>query len=360
MSDLVKHELGVHLNLRHADYLEDCGLGYGAMGLLARSPVEWHWQSPWNPLRPTEAPKKAYDRGTALHVAYLDGLKVYNRIYGVMPSKNSHPHAADTIRDLQAACERHRLSTSYAVKSELVSRLIRAKAPVDILEDLQARFRRSGKMPISEADDAAIRLSHRMAFAAGQGMVLPGGKKIKLADAFKGGLHEVSVFWVDEDGIRQRARFDKLKPNLSGDVKSITDWKKSDFKQSLLREIMIRGYINQPPHYDEARRQLRIAVAEGRVFGGTKTQRKRLTEIAKAEDWGWAFIFAKLDGAPQTRAIIIDREGPQYARAVQAREEALTMFLYYREQFGMENQWLDPDVIWEPAAEDWPSWSEAD
>lgn len=360
MPAIVRHQLGVHLNLRHDDYLQDCGLGYGGVNMLARSPPEWHWQSPWNPLRPAEPVKRAFERGDALHVAYLDGLKVYEKVYGVMPSKWSHPTALDTIAELQAACRKHKLNTAYAVKADLVRRLIEADAPVEILEQVQSTFRRSGKKAIPPEDDAAIRMSHAMAFKSGQGLLLESGRKITLADAFKGGLHEVSVFWEDEQGIRHRARFDKLKPNLSGDVKSITDWKRGNFKQALLREIMIRGYLMQPVQYDEGRHALRKAVAEGRVFGGTKTQRKRLEEIAKAEEWAWAFIFAKLDGAPLVRAILIDRQGPQYMRAKQAREEALTMFLMYRDMFGMEQQWLDPDVIWEPTAEDWPMWSVAD
>ena len=351
------HSLGVHLNLRHESYIDDLGLGYSGLKLLAVNPIEWWFASAWNPLRPPEPPKAAFNRGEAGHVAFLDGLKVYNRLYGRMPTGKTHPDYADTIAELLALCGKHGLSKVYIQKAELVDRLQRAKVKEKILAVEQAKFLRTGRRPISETDDNAIRMTQRMAMRSRQELNV-GASHLTLRQAFTGGLHEVSVFWVDENGIRQRARFDKIKPNMTLDLKTLTDWKKSDFKQSLLREAIIRGYVLQWAHYDEGRRQLCKAVDEGRVFGGTPMQRKKLDAIAEAADWAWVWVYAKLDGAPQVRGIVPDRAGPQYAKAVEQRAQALTWFQFYREMYGMETPWFDPEVVWVPQDIDWPSWAE--
>lgn len=353
------HEDGVYLNLPHARYLGDSALGYSAMKLLASSPVEWWWDSPWNPLRPPEKEKKAFERGEAAHVAFLDGLGVYSDAYGIRPTRKTHPDLAATVDDLKALCAAHGLPTTAKVKQDLLDRLEGAGLGDQTLASVEAAFEASGKLPIEEEDDAVIRLVHRMAFRSREEMGL-GDEHATLSDAFAGGLHEVSVFWTDENGIRQRARFDKLKANVTIDLKTITDWRRGDFKRSLLRECVIRGYVIQAVHYDEARRQMQKAVDEGRIFGGSTDELERLREIASSAQWKWAWVFAKLDGAPQLRVVIPDREGPQYKRAQIVRQEALSAFVRYREAFGMERQWCDTNIIWQPEDADWPAWSLSD
>lgn len=357
MSEGVEHELGVWLNQRHADYIQDLGLGYGAVVENVLSPVEWWDASVYNPLRDPPPVNKGFLRGTALHMRFLDGKALYDKTYGVLPTRRSHPEYLDTVEQLKEACARHKLST-HGLKDELIARLVRAKAPEKILSVERRLIIRKGKTEISERDDARIKILHAMTMRSEEQLRMPSGGGLTLAKAFKGALTEVSVFWVDENGIRQRCRFDFLKPNFTGDLKSITDWRRGDFKQSLLREIILRGYIIQWAHYDEGRRQLRKAVAEGRVFGGNKTQRKMLERIAEAEAWAWLWVFAKMDGAPQVRGIIGRPGSLQYEKAVQQRETALALHLYYKEFFGgYDTPWFDTEVIWEPDDTEWPQFS---
>lgn len=360
MAELVTHPLGVHLRQRHEAYIADCGLGYSALKWYAVNPVEGWWRSPWNPLRPEEPENKGQFRGSALHVQFLDGARTYQRVYGIKPTVENHPGHLDTITDLQAALRGLGLSTAYQRKDELVDRLLKVRKgqrPL-VLEAELRKFRRAGKLAIDPDDDAKIRLLHQMAVKSPEKVVIEGvGEKLTLAQAFRNALTEVSIFWEDENGIRQRSRFDLLKPNFTGDLKAITEWRPSDFKQSLLREAVIRGYVLQWAHYDEGRRQLRIAVDEGRVFGGNKTQRAKLARIAEADEWGWLWVYCKMEGAPQVRGIAPSREAPQYLKAVEQRQAALDLFLYYRTLFGMDQMWVDLDVVWTPEDTDWPSWS---
>lgn len=354
MAQLTRHELGVHIGQPARLYLDDCGLGYSAIKENYLSPVEWWEKSPYNPKRTAETLTPAFFRGEAFHMHVLDGPKVYEKTFAVLPTKDSHPDYLDTVPQLAGACARHGLST-HGTKPELIARLIKAKAPVKILDHERYLLgAKKGRRSISETDDTRIRILHRMMMRSPGELRLPDGDHFTLAQALKNALTEVSIYWVDENDIRQRARFDILKPNFTGDLKSITDWRTGDFKLSLLREIVFRGYLIQQAHYFEARQQLRRAVDEGRVFGGNKTQRKRLGEIAAAEAWAWIFIFGKMDGAAQVRGIVLDHINSRFTRAQEQRQQALAMHGYYRDFFdGYDTPWFDPDVIWTPEEEDW-------
>jgi hypothetical protein len=366
MSDLVEHELGCHLNQRHEDYLQDHGLGYSSIKELFLSPSEWWNSSPHNPLRAVvddDENKLAFKRGAALHTHVLDGPRLYDRVYGTMPTRYSHPDALDTVEELKEACAIYGLD-DRGLKSSLVQRLVTARkkdkrmAGVEILLDLQDQFSRTGKKAIAQSDDFRIRMLYRMMMRSPEELKLPDGDHITLKSALEKSLTEVSIYWVDENGIRQRARFDLLKPNFTGDLKSITKWKKTNFKQALLEEVIFRGYMIQDAHYHEARKELRKAVAEGRVFGGNKTQRRLLERIARSDYWAWVFIFAKMDGAPQVKGIVVRPDSGQFKKAQQQREEALANFLFYREfHGGLDVPWFDPEVVWEPAEDEWPMFS---
>jgi len=77
------------------------------------------------------------------------------------------------------------------------------------------------------------------------------------------------------------------------------------------------------------------------------------------------WVFAKMNGAPQVKGIVLPRvlpwlldangqPSPHYAEAVQQRDTALLNFQYYRDFFGMERPWFDTEVIWTPEHNDWP------
>lgn len=359
MSELVEHELGVWLNQRHEDYLPDHALGYSAVKDIYLDPTEWWDSSSHNPLREIDDGddyKLAYRRGAALHTFTLDGSRLYERIYAVRPTRATHPDALDSVAQLTEACRALNLD-HRGLKADLVWRLVKAKSPWPILLDLQLRFDNSGKKDISQRDDFRIRMLHRMMMRSTMELKLQDGA-ITIRDVLHNSLTEVSVYWIDENGVRQRARFDVLKPNLTGDLKSITKWKKTNFKVALLQEVILRGYMIQAAHYHEARIQLRKAVAEGRVFGGNKTQRKLLERIARSDRWAWVFIFAKMDGSPQVKSIVIRPDSGQFIKAQQQRDEALANFMYYREfHGGLDIPWFDPEVVWEPKEEEWPLFS---
>lgn len=351
------HPPGIYLGLAERAYQADASLGYTSMKLLKNDPFEFWERSAWNPNRPppSEDEKKAFLLGTAYHVLQLEGLDIYDMAYGIAPTPADYPEAIDTIRDLQREL-RLRGQPVSGQKSELVQRLHSVAPDLEILELLMEQFREQAKRPISRRDDSILRRLYAMAMAAPDDIKLLHGEVTTLRQAFTGGLSEVSVFWVDDNDIPMRARFDKLKPNSTIDLKTISKWDDSkDFERTLLKEIKHRDYWMQVAHYHEARHQLRRLAAEGLIYGGTEADRNYLMEVAEADEWTWVWIFAKVTGAPRLKAIPGHADNLRFTRAQQGREEAIGKFIINRAQFGLEYgyPWIDTNMIWDPSEDEW-------
>ena len=360
MVHLVEHPDGVYLNMRFESYLADWAIGSKALIPLLQEPAEWWWDSVFNTIDPQPKEDKSHFRlGTAVHVAFLEGMDVFRAIYGVAPTAQDFPDALDTVNDLKDACRDRGLGVS-GVKDDLIARLIGAGAPVEILSEKLKEWSRRGLIPLTQAEWSKVMLLYRQAMENPNELHTVGSDSIRLSDAFRGGLSEVTVIWTDENGIRQRARFDKIHPNSTVDLKTFAQWKKGNFKKALLDEAVYRGYIIQAAHYEEARRQLRRLHREGLVFGGTESQLEELARIAKSEAWAWIWVFMKTARAPLVSGIRLDLGGLRFHEGVSQREAALANFIAYRTFHGLEpgKMWFDPaDSIWEPTDEEFSAFA---
>ncbi|MBU0801424.1 MAG: PD-(D/E)XK nuclease-like domain-containing protein [Alphaproteobacteria bacterium] len=356
--NLVEHAEGIYIGQRFEDYRADWALGSGSIKTLVTSPPEWWWDSPFNTLRrpdSTDTEKAHFRLGTATHVALLEGMDVFEAVYGVAPSKKDFPNHLDTNDELKEACREFGLPVS-GKKDDLIERLLARNPKIRILKVEIDAWEAQGKIALTDIEWGKIMRLHRIAMRAPGQLATTGGEFTTMREAFTGGLSEVSVFWVDEDGIRQRARFDKIHPNATVDLKTFANWTKGDFRKALLREVVVRGYTIQAAHYDEARRQLRRLFAEGKVFGGTPEEIEILKEIAAADEWAWIWVFAKTAGAPLVQGVLFDRAGSNYTYAAQQRATGLANFAHHREFFGLEPDvmWFDPEAVWAPGDEDFP------
>jgi len=86
-----------------------------------------------------------------------------------------------------------------------------------------------------------------------------------LATALVGGLNEVSVFWRRNDGVMCKARFDRLKPNGVGDIKSIENQYDRSLDAACVNAFLTLRYDMQAEHYLEARSQMRLLTARNAI-----------------------------------------------------------------------------------------------
>jgi len=92
-----------------------------------------------------------------------------------------------------------------------------------------------------------------------------------LRDALDGGMNEVSVFWQGPHGLMLKCRFDRLKPQGIGDLKTIENEYKIELERACRQDIERRRYDIQADHYLEGRNQMRELVRMGKVFIGGPT-----------------------------------------------------------------------------------------
>lgn len=373
MGEIVEHADGVYLNMTEEAYYADWAIGSTSLKTLIASPPDWWWESPFNTLVPPKASKdeeatKAQLFGSAVHCALLEGMDVFTAVYGVRPDKFTHPHCMATSDDLKAELRRigEKISGS---KDELVQRLLENDPAYagKVLDCVVEAWMERGQKPLSRVDFNKIHLMERV-------LMGPKGKPTRLGKAFVGGLSEVSVFWTEGDGVRQRARFDKLKPNATIDLKTFSNWQNRDFQKAILRDAAIKGYHIQAAHYEAARHQLRRLVAEGKVYYPTTNDPalaekvhadlELLKEVARAEEWRWVWVFYKTDGAPRAKGVIMDwaKEFKGiFEEAEGRRQEGLANFAHYKSFFGLSQEnpmWADLEQLWTPEASDWPFYAQ--
>ena len=393
--DVIEHDDGIYLNLPQLDYLNDWALSYSAFKTLLSSPPDWHWESVFNRLvdnvKRKETPAMRF--GSALHAALLEGMPVYERKFGIVPTQADHPKALRTVEEI-----RHAIKTLGASpkgnKPQLIDQLLQLNPRAKILDAIVDEWRQThrGVTELNREEDTQIRL-----------MVQLARRHPELASAFSGnGLSEVSVFWTDINDVRQRARFDRVKPNASIDLKTFSNWQGRDFKKALLREAALRMYDLQANHYDVARHEMKRLAEEGAVFlcfdekeedvdgvrwgvvidndGEVLRERElkkdeetqtlivpadeetiaRVREVLATPVWEWVWIFYKTDGAPTAQPVRLDRKTKAFERGGDLRQGALTSFLYFKGMFDLDRMWVRLDPMWTPDDEDWPFFMSAD
>jgi hypothetical protein len=381
MAQIVEHPDGVHLHMSEDAYFADWALGSSSIKTLFSSPPDWWWESPFNLLQPQARKKKnALEFGSALHVALLEGMQTFRTVYGVEPTKYDHPNALDTMDDMKAWLKDRGEKVSGS-KADLIERVLACDPNAPVLERIVAKWAQQGKRPISRTDFGKITLMERL-------LMGPPSQPTRLGKAFTGGLSEVSVFWTEEVQIgaavvkiRFRARLDKLKPNASIDLKSFSNWEGREFHKAMLRDAAIRWYPLQAVHYEKARQKLREFVAAGKIFAppGCEAEIELLQEIARAETWRWVWVFYKTDGAPRAKGIVMEWHGPGgmategqgkhgaiYNYALGQYQQAIAGFHQYAAHYGLgfnddgsgKPMWVDLETLWDPAVEDFPSYSQ--
>lgn len=389
-SFMLEHPDGIYIDLPFLDYLNDWALSYSAFKELNSSPADWWWNSPFNVLEDqVQRSTPALRFGSALHCGLLEPEGELERRFGVKPSEDMPEYRdyARTIPDLKKAIMDLGNKPKGPNKPDYINELLELDPNAKILDLAIDDWRRKGFTELTADQFTLLRLMMRMA------QLHP-----HLKNAFTGrGLSEVTVIWTDEDDIRQRARFDRLKPKASIDLKSFSNWKGREFKQALLREAALREYPMQAAHYDEGRRQARRLLDEGKIYfcsevvltdaeieainaerlaenpdekdlleiGSKRTAFRAPTEdelalvreVMGSEEWEWVWVFYKTDGAPTAQPVRLNRDNLAFSVGQEHRRAALSHFIHQREMNGLEpgKMWLRLEPMWTPENEDWPA-----
>lgn len=296
---------GVYVGLEAEKYFAADRLGSTDLATLHKSPADWWYKSRHNPdysFRPTAE----MQFGSALHALVLEGEDAYRKVAVISPFDNFRTKEAQLWRDATLA-----------------------EGLLIVTPDMDRRIRHM----------AALILNHP-----------------ELGDPMQKGLSELSVLWTHEPtGIRLRARFDKLLPRFTIDLKSFGDHGRGvDMTQKCLWLVKDRHMDVQRFMYFLARQAMAGLIEQGAVFGATPTQTEWLARVAAIEDWRWAWIFYRrrdddAGHAPVVKPIYRSHFDATFESGRQKFEVALQNYRTFVDRFGFKVPWAVVEPGEEPA-----------
>lgn len=344
---------GVYINLPESIYFAVDALGSSDLKTLLRNTADWWYGSRHNPDREEADDSKSRILGRALHALMLEGEQAYAGRISVAPDPRDYPGALVTTDDIKAWLkERDIPFLSKAAKPELVQ--IAKQSGAQVWDDIIARHKEDvelyGKMPMQPRQDRALRHMARLVEA-----------EPSIGKALRVGLAEVSVFFERDDApdILFRARLDSVAPNMTIDLKTLSNWKGRTIADMARRQVEEFEYDIQRRFYDEAREKMRAFIKGGQVYvydatleegefytmdALEKHERKVLKDIAKSEKWLWVWLFYQLrDDKAHKAPIVIPRfhvpAGEVWTEAGDKIRKAIANYQDFAARFGLDEPW---------------------
>jgi hypothetical protein len=299
-------EDGIYFGLDEDEYHADTALGSTDKKNLLGEPAAYWWGSPLNPMREEKEESAAMIKGTAVHAFVLDGPDVFAASYG------------------------------------------RCEFPGNRKAGIEERkvFEEEGKISLPAKDYDRIVMA---------GTIIRLNPDI--AEAFSGGMPEVSVFWtetIDGEAVRQKARLDYLKVRAVCDLKSHAPMDGISFEASCLRAIKTLRYRIQIQSYLNARAKLPELVAAGAVHGDHDPE--WLAKVVAAQEFAFVLCFWSSKGAPLTWGSKFSPGNPTLDVAQRDIDMALRRYVELRREFGEDRAWIRATPLNEADGERIDNW----
>ncbi|MCR5875122.1 PD-(D/E)XK nuclease-like domain-containing protein [Phenylobacterium sp. J426] len=315
---------GVYIGLDADRYFAADRLGSTDLTVLHNRPADWFYGSRHNPYRPERETSEEMAFGSALHVLLLEGEEAYRKSVAIKPA---------TYVDAKTGEVKPWNGNSGVCKAWL------------------EQHDRPGVTIISE--DADRRVRHMAELIRNHP---------ELGPPMQAGLSEVSVLWTNDQGVKLRARFDKLLPRFVVDLKTFGgDAKGRTITDQCLSLVAQRHMDVQRFLYFQARQKMRELIEAGRLVGGKPQEREWITKVAAVEDWKWCWIFYRRRDdargyAPIVKPILRSHFDTSFESGRQKVEVALANYRTFVNRFGLDVPWAVIEPAEEPTDHSFPPW----
>lgn len=290
-------EPGIYFGLNEDRYHADPALGSSNLRAILKSPSDYWWNSWMNPTKPEPKDTKDAQRGTAAHVYMLQGKPAFDAAYVRRPDD---PEGATPP-------EKGAITKEWNKKASAAGKTL-------IHGDDYDRIKIAATMIISDPE---------------------------VAEAFIGGIPEVSVFFRREDApdMPLKVRLDYLKPRAVTDLKSIKNLLKIDFEEYCLLMFARRNWAMQADLYLEGRRAMKALAAKGAVFGADY-DKPLFKKIMESDEFAFGWVCYQADGAPLTWGKHVSPGNPILDIAHDQIEESIRRWRKNVQAYGTE-MWVD-------------------
>lgn len=342
---------GVYFDLPEDVYFAQDRLGSSDLSKLSTQGFGWWWQSRHNPRR-VSVPSPYQNFGRALHKLLLEGATAFARDFAVAPDPATYRRVLKTVKDCQDALEA--AGQMPLKKSGLLAAdwhdLCRLHLPADVVvwDNVMADFDklRGARAAISADDGALLKIMHQMILDDDT----PAGEQIRQVIGVGSEwplMTEISFLWHDDKGVARRARFDRLTPNYTLDMKSLTNWKGKPVDQHAVDQIKSFNYSVQVGDQHIARMIMTdLIAAKGgdAIIGGTTEQRAFLIAMSQKRvpfEWVWLFyqVPSNAGSAPIVLPIWEDWKGPHHLAGHRKAVKARDKYLEGVRRFGLDRPW---------------------
>lgn len=304
---------GIYLGLSNDRYHADDALGSSNIRDLIKGPnLYWH-KSPMNPKRIKDKLTPAKIVGNATHRILLDGKDLFETEY---------------------------IRGPYGPNDDDLS-------PAD-----KTALTKGAKKTLLESQELLVQEDYD--FVVGCKEVLDADPKLR--GCLDNGLSEVSIFWTrKEDGVRCKARLDKLKLRGIGDIKTIANERERPLDEACYLDFATYRYDIPAAHYSEGRRQMASLLAAGKVFiqanvddtmnllNREKDEAGKLLDFlencASQRTFGFQLVFIPKKGAPDAWSMVLSPGNPVLDSARRDIEYGIALYLEAKERYGT-SRWL--------------------
>lgn len=342
-------EPGIYFGLGEDDYHADDSFSSSGIKNLLVSPLTYWVNSPMNPDY-EEATSDPMRTGKAFHKRIVEGAEAFDECYVQELDPADYPEVLVTADDLKARLSELGLKKSGA-KIDLIKRLQEAEPDTQIWDLLLEQHEGAHEGKILIKPDLYESVQRAAAIVDRQ-----------VGKAFTGGYPEVSLFWIDELGVRMKCRVDYLKTQAQVELKSFNNPFKRPLDKAIATAMANEGYMVQGVVYLHSVQQVKEMLRAGKGVVSGDVDPAWLEAFKNHPDHAFIFVFVEQGKVPNVRVREFTRGAHggdlnlYFMTPWQRYREAMETYARYREHYG-EKPWIENDPMRPFEDRDFPLWA---
>lgn len=331
---------GIYFDLPEKIYHSDSSLGSTSIKELAKKPCKWQYDR-LRPVREVEAEHLKW--GHAWHCRVLEGKAAFEERYAKIPTPADYPDALNTTDQIKDFLRMHGQKLT-GNKPELIARAKLLDNCPPIFDEILARWRLEHPDHTELTDRQVIEIEDAVSNMHRDDML----SAVMVAGSLINGAAEMSIFWIDQHGIRRKCRFDySLAPTATRvksiivDLKSFQTFKGGSDDEAALRKVYEECYDLQVAGYMEGYYAGRELLAMGQVFG-TPPAGSYLKDFLHSDGVEWTWVMMRRDNGMIPITLTVDTADEMFKHAGNIVNDALHTYQKYMATWGENALWTPP------------------
>ncbi|SPL65410.1 PD-(D/E)XK nuclease-like domain-containing protein [Ochrobactrum soli] len=334
---------GIYFDLPEAVYHADTSLGSTSIKDLASKPCKWQYDR----LRPRREVEQEYlIWGSAWHCRVLEGKEEFDKRYAKPPRPHDYPEALNTTDQIKDFLRMHGQKLT-GTKPELTARARELDECPPFFDEILARWQAEHPNHVELTDRQVVEIEDAVANMERDPILT----SVMTAGSLVDGAAEMSIFWVDERGIRRKCRLDySLAPagervkSLIVDLKSFNSFKGGSDEEAAVLKVHEMAYDVQVAAYLEGYVAARKLLEQGMIFG-TPPRGEYLHSFLHSQGIDWVWVMMRRDNGMVPVTLSVDTEDKMFVHAKNIVGDALDTYRFYLDRYGPDQLWTPPPKV---------------